>query len=175
MKCILIAVAILAASLSLPTLSQTSQPDPSAAATAKPSPASDALVKAAQESTVQQKTFDAALQTAKAALDAKVKDLQQQNIDLNQQLNTQIRADKKYKPMFEKIDAIQKQLAALNTDATNRFQQSVGSIQSQIATNNALIAGLVPIVRKENGWPDTATFDAATQTWKGITAVEEKK
>lgn len=146
-----------------------------AAQTAKPSPASDALVKAAQESTVQQKTFDAALQTAKAALDAKVKDLQQQNIDLNQQLNTQIRADKKYKPVFEKIDVIQKQLAALNTDATNRFQQSVGSIQGQIATNNALIAGLVPIVRKENGWPDTATFDAATQTWKGIPAVEEKK
>lgn len=135
---------------------------------AKPSPASDALVKSAQESTVQQKQFDAAFQTAKAALDAKVKDLQQQNIDLNQQLNTQMRADKKYKPMFDKIDAIQKQIAALNNDATAKFQQIIGSIQTQIATNKALMDGLEPVVRKENGWPETTTFDRATQTWKGI-------
>lgn len=142
--------------------------------TAKPSPASDALNKAAQESTVQQQTFDAAFQTAKAALDAQVKDLQKQSAELNQQLNAQIRADKHYKPLFEKIDAIQKQLAALNKDATDKFQQNVGPIQNQLATNKVLIESLVPIVRKENGWPESATFDAATQTWKGITAEDKK-
>lgn len=144
-------------------------------ATPKASPASEALAHAAKDIGTEQKAFDAALHQAKATLDVSVKDLQKQNADLNKTLNDQIRADKKYKPMFEKIDAIQKQIQALNTDATNKFSQSVGPLNNQIASDKALIEGLEPVVRKENGWPDSATFDVATQTWKGIPQPAEEK
>lgn len=145
--------------------------------TVKPSPAEEALNRAAKDAAADQKAFDTALEQAKVSLEAQAKDLQKQNVELNQQLNTQLRADKKYKPMFDKIVAIQKQMATLNTDAGNKFQQSVGSIQNNINSNRALVRGLEPIVRQEHGWPATATYDAATQTWKGIPAppAEEKK
>ena len=38
-------------------------------------------------------------------------------------------------------------------------------MQQAMATDNALINGLLPIVRKENGFDDKATYDSKTQTW----------
>lgn len=142
---------------------------------AQTSPASEALDHAAKDVATEQKSYDTALMQAKSTLDASMKDLQKQSADLTKSLNDQLAADKKYKPMLDKISVLQKQLQSLSSDASQKFAPTAGPIQNQIATDKALVDGLVPVVRKENGWPDTATYDSATQTWKGIPPAAEKK
>lgn len=135
--------------------------------TAKPSPASDALNAAAKEHITEQKAYDAALQEARATLDSTSKDLQKQLVDLNKSLNEQVRADKKYKPLIDKIDAIDKQLQSAQQDVQKKFSDRVGPISRALNTDGAMVSGLIPVVRKENGWPDTAAYDESTQTWTG--------
>jgi hypothetical protein len=138
---------------------------PALGQTVKTSPASDALNHAAQDLTVQQKQFDVALQQARSTADASNKALQAKLQELNKTLLDQLKSDKKYKDQLTAIDAVQKQMQGLNQDQTQKFQQEVGPIQNSIGKDKALIEGLIPIVRKENDLPDTATFDQATQKW----------
>lgn len=131
----------------------------------KSSPASDALIAAAKEATEEQKSFDTALQQARSSLDSSQKQLSTQLQDAQKDLNEKLKADKKYAPMLANIETMQKQLADLQSQAQNKFAQSSAPISNKIAVDKTLIDGLVPIVRKENGLSDTATFDPATQKW----------
>lgn len=151
---------------------QTGQPKIPPPATAAPalsvksSPASDSLNQAARDYIAEKKTFDDSLSSARTGLEGSQKDLNKQIQDTQKQLNDEVTADKKYKPLIEKIAALQKQVADLATAAQQQFQQKVGPVQSKMNSDYTLAQGLIPIVRKENGLPDTASFDLTTQTWK---------
>lgn len=135
------------------------------AQTVKSSPASDALNHAAKDAVTEQQSFDVMLNQAKSSADASNKALQSKLGELNKALLDQLKADKKYKSQLEEIDTVQKQLQTLNQTATQKFQQEAGPIQNAIGRDKALIEGLIPIVRKENDLPDTATYDQSTQKW----------
>lgn len=138
----------------------------SATSIVKDTPASDALNAAAKDMQAAQKVLASETQQATVALEASQKTLTAQLQEVTKKLNDEIRADKKYKPMFEQMDALQKQLQGLQGEAQQKFQQQSGAMQSKVTTDKALIEGLVPVVRKESGLPDSATYESATQTWK---------
>jgi DNA repair ATPase RecN len=134
----------------------------------KPSPAAEALANAAKEMADSQKSFDVGIQQARSSEETTSKALIKQLTDANKSLHDKLEADKKYKPLVDQIDTMQKQIQGLDNDMRTKFTQQYGPIQQKIAADKALIDGLVPIVRKENGWPDSATYDYTTQTWKGL-------
>ncbi len=138
--------------------------------TVKSSPAADALVHAAQDLTTQQKAYDTALNQARSSMDASNKQLQQKLQDKQKALVDQLKADKKYKDQMAEIDTLTKQLQSLNADASTKFNAQIAPIQNEIGKDQALIGGLISIVRKENGLPESATFDTSTQTWKSAPA-----
>ena len=80
-------------------------------------------------------------------------------------LTDELAKDKKYAAQVEKINAMGKQLQDLTANASAKFNQDAGPIQQKLNSDSALIAGLIPIVRKENDLPETATFDKDTQKW----------
>lgn len=131
----------------------------------KSSPASDALVSTAKELTDEQKSLDTILNQARSSLDMQQKSLSKQLQDTQKDLEEKLKADKKYSPVLANIQALQKQLADLQTQAQSKFAQTSAPIQNKIATDKALIDGLVPVVRKENQLPPIAMFDPATQKW----------
>lgn len=131
----------------------------------KPSPASDALVKIAQDLQTQQKSFDVILQQAQSTATSNQKQLQTDIQKANTDLLAELKADKKYKDKLAAIDTMQKQLNTVAQTAQQKFQQDTGPIQTEIAKDKVVIDGLIPIVRKENDLPATATFDPATQKW----------
>jgi hypothetical protein len=133
--------------------------------TVKPSPASDALVTAAKEMTDSQNAFDTALQQARNGLEMTQKSLANQLQAAQKDLSDKLKSDKKYAPALANIETIQKQLNDLQNKTQQNFTQSSAPIQNKIAINKTLIDGLIPIVRKENNLPDTATFDASSQKW----------
>jgi DNA repair ATPase RecN len=143
--------------------------------TIKPSPASDALVAAAKEMNEEQKAFDTAIQQARNTLEASQKQLGAQLQAAQKDLDDKLKADKKYAPLVDNIHTLEKQLADLQQQAQIKFSQSSAPMSSKIATDKALIDGLVPIVRKENDLPSTATFDSATQKWSGVDKPAEVK
>jgi septal ring factor EnvC (AmiA/AmiB activator) len=134
--------------------------------TIKPSPASDALNTAAKELTAGQKSLETITQQARAVLESQQKDIQKQLQDTSKALNEKLKEDKKYKPDLDKIDTLTKQLQTLQSNAEKQYTAQAGPIQQKVATDNALVNGLTPVVKKENSLPDSATYDAATQTWK---------
>lgn len=142
-------------------------------ATIKSSPAADALVQASKDYNTEKASFDTSLQQARSSLDQNQKDLQKQLTDLQKELGDQLKADKKYKPMLDKIESLQKQVTDLSTTAQREFDQKVGPIATKMNSDKGLIDGLIPIVRKENNLPDNATYDPATQKW--TTPAETKK
>jgi hypothetical protein len=133
--------------------------------TVKPSPASDTLVHAAQDLETETKAFTNAQHQAQSTYDSDVKALQTKIQELYKTLMDQVRADKRYKGQMDEIDVVQKQMKDHDATASVKFNQSVGPIQNSIGKDRALIDGLIPIVRKENDLPDSATFDTATQKW----------
>jgi len=133
--------------------------------TVKSSPASDALVTASKEMTEGQKSFDTALQQARSGLEINQKSLSDQLQTVQKDLSDKLKADKKYAPILADIDRLQKQLAGLQNDAQQKFVQASAPISNKIATDKALIDGLIPIVRKENDLPSTTTFNSTTQKW----------
>lgn len=141
----------------------------------KSSPASDALVHAAQELATQQKSYDTILNQARSGMEANQKTLQADIQKANADLLAELKADKKYKDKLDAIDALQKKLNTVGEQAGQKFQQDAGPIQNVINTDKAVIDGLIPVVRKENDLPPTATFDSATQTWTDTKPVEPKK
>ena len=132
----------------------------------KPSTDSDALDSAAKDLQADQQAIDTAVQQERESLDASLKALQKQNGDLLKELEAQLRADKKYKPMMDKIDTIEKQIQTIGQTAQNNFARTAGPIQTRIASDRTIISFLVARVRKENNLPDSAIYDPKTQTWK---------
>lgn len=133
--------------------------------TPKASPASDALIQAAKELQAEQKNYNDGFQQAKTTLDASQKQINDQLQAKSKDLSEKLKADKKYKPMLDEIEALQKQLASVGQDAQTKFNQRYGTAQTKLTTDGSIVTTLTPVVRKENDWPDTATFDPATQTW----------
>lgn len=148
----------------------------SPAATPKPTPASETLTTTAKEMVADKANFTNVLNQAKSTMDASGKQLSDALNAKLKALQEKLKADKKYSGEMAEIDTLQKQVATFQSTAEQKFQQQTGPIQQKIATDNAVIQGMVPVVRKENGWPDTASFDVETQTWKGTAEkVEPKK
>jgi hypothetical protein len=135
--------------------------------TVKGSPAADALVSTAKDLTSEKKSLDTALQQARSSLDLSQKTLRDQLMALQKDLNDKLKADKKYASSLSQMETIQKQMQDAGNAANSKLQQSAGPISAKVAQDQALIDGLIPVVRKENSLPDTATFDVGTQTWKG--------
>lgn len=160
------------AALTLNTSCLSQQPTPPAAPTAsaeavaiKPSPASEALIAAARSIQEEQKSLTEAFNQARSTLDLNQKTLQQSLTKSQNDLAAQLKQDKKYKDEMAQIDVLGKQIQDAGNKAQEDFQTKARPLQSQLASNTALLNGLLSVVRKENGLPDSATFDTATQTW----------
>jgi predicted S18 family serine protease len=140
-------------------------PDP-AAITIKPSPSEDALVQAAKDAQLQHAEFTVAQQQAEKALSDKQKALNDKLAAINKQITDKLKADKHYRDLMAQFSATQADLQKAQADAGTAFQQQTGKVQEAIAKDNALIQGLIPVVRKENGLADTDSFDESSQQWK---------
>lgn len=152
----LVVVTVLAA-LSLPLAAQQ--------ITIKPSPANDSLVSAAKDSIENTKKLNDALQQAKSGLDMSQKSLSDAYAAKSKELTEELKNDKKYAGKLKELDTISKQLSDSTSQAQEKFKAYAQPLQQKVAVDNALVDGLVPVVRKENNLPDSATFDPATQTW----------
>lgn len=141
----------------------------------KSTPASDALVAAAKESKTERDSIETIRQQAISTLQSSQKSLGDELTSTQKQLTEDLNKDKKYKPMVDKIADLQKKIQDLGQTASAKFNKDTGEIQVKIASDNALINGLVPIVKKENGLPDDAVFDQNTQKWTVPTKPEDKK
>jgi uncharacterized FlaG/YvyC family protein len=135
-------------------------------------PAQETLDKTARELTTEQKAYDEGLKKANSDLADIQKNLNEQLAALNTALNAQVRADKKYKPMFVKIDDLQKQLTSAQAAANQAFTAKFGSVGSSIEADKVLIRGLVPVVRKEKNLPESSQYDTSTQTWSQPTTTK---
>lgn len=144
---------------------QPAKPKPTVDITVKSSPAEDALVKAAKDVATKQQAYDAMLQQARGTLESNQSAIAKKLTDAQNDLNTKLKADKKYKPIVDNIIALENQLSDASKTVQNSFNQESGTLQQSINTDRALIKGLVPVVRQENGLPDTADFNANTQKW----------
>jgi hypothetical protein len=132
----------------------------------KSTPASDALVAAAKDKIGEQKALDNAMQQAKSSFDQSQKSLTAAHDALQKKLRDQLKADKKYADLIGQLETIEKQASEAGQEASNNFRKIAGPLNAKVADNSAVIQSLIPIVKKENGFPDSATFDEATQTWK---------
>ena len=141
---------------------------------AKDTPAEQALVKAAKQLADSSKSLNDVRQQAITALTANQKTLNDQIAAKGKELNDKLKADKKYKPLVDEIEGLQKQLADLNQTATTKFQQDSAVFQQNVNTDSALISGLIPVVKQENGFDQDTNFDQATQTWKKPKAAAKK-
>jgi Skp family chaperone for outer membrane proteins len=137
----------------------------------KSTPASDALVQLGKDQTTDSKTFNDKLQQARTALDSSRKTLQADLDNAQKDIQAKLNEDKHYKPMLDHIADLQKKITDLGQTASAAFQADAGSIQQRLQSENSQITMLIPIVRKENGLPDNATFDSVTGKW----TVPEKK
>lgn len=151
-------------------LAQATSPAPSV----KSTPASETLMRTAKELAAEKVNFQNVLNQARSTADASSKQLMDQFQAKSKDLQDKIRVDKKYGPMLIEVEAIQKQLNSLQQDQQDKFQKATGPIQQKIASDNVLIQGLVPIVKKESGFDDAATFDIDTQTWKNASTSKKE-
>ena len=131
----------------------------------KDTPASQALIEAAKSQAADQTVFNTKLQQAQYTLDASNKALTEQINAANKDLNDKLKADKKYKPLIDKLTDLQKQLSDNGTKATTSFTQEVAPLQQKIQTESSTIQALLPVVQKENGLPKTVTFDPTSNKW----------
>ena len=146
-----------------------------AGAQTPPTPAQDIAVKTTPASTnlaeistayqADQKSYNTQLQQARFALDQTQKDYQNQLAKANKELQDKLKADKHYTAILAQIDDLTKKLQTSASTAQEKFNQSTSTIQTKLATENAQINVLVPVVRKENDLPDGATYDPSTQKW----------
>ena len=140
------------------------KPDPNEVQV-KDTPASQSLVQLAKDQEADQKHLNDIFQQARSSLDSNNKALQDELTKSQKALDDKLKADKKYRDDLAHIADIQSQITNAGTKAQQAFQQSIGPIQQKLNMASAQVQGLIPVVRKENGLPDTATFDMATQKW----------
>lgn len=133
--------------------------------TAKSTPASDALGELARDQTADQAALNTKLQQAKYSLDQSNKALGDQIQTVQKDLMAKLNQDKKYKPMLDQIADLQKKLNENQTNASNAYQKDAGPLVQRVQSETAQVQGLIPVVKKENGFPDNATYSVETQKW----------
>lgn len=148
---------------------------PDEALTPKDSPAAQTLNQLAKDKLSDQKAFDSKLQQARFELDKTQKDMSTQLQSLQKELNDKLREDKKYKPLLDQIADTQKNLNESQNVAAGTFQKESGSLSSKVNMEANQIEGLIPVVRKENNFPDNSVYDPATQKWTLPAKAPEKK
>lgn len=133
--------------------------------TPKDTPASQTLTQLAKDKSADQKAFDAKLQQARFSLDQAQKALNDQLQTEQKDINAKLQADKKYKPLLDQIADTQKKIGELGQTAQANFVKDNGVVKQKLDMETTQAQGLIPVVRKENGFPDNATFDLDTQKW----------
>lgn len=131
----------------------------------KDTPASQTLNQMAKDQAADQQVWNTKLQQARFSLDANVKTLNDQIQSLQKDLETKLKQDKKYKPFMDQIADAQKKLKSVNDDANTNFTKDTNSLQQKIKMESDNVTVLIPVVRKENGLPDGAQYNAETQKW----------
>jgi len=131
----------------------------------KDTPASQALIKFSNEQTADQAAFDTKVKQAEFTLDQSNKTLKDQITAANKDLLDKLKADKKYKPLLDNIDNLNTQLNTDGQKIRDDFSKDAGPLQQKLNFEADEVKALVPVVRQENGLPDTATFDSATGKW----------
>lgn len=149
------------------------KPDPNEVAV-KDSPASQSLAQLAKDQAADRKHLNDIFQQARTSLDQNSKALNESVAAAQKDLNDKLNADKHYKPLLDHLKDLQKQMQDAGQKAQAGFQNSVQPIQQKLNVESAQIAGLEPVVRKENNLPDTAVFNAATGKWSVPKAAEKK-
>ncbi len=147
----------------------TPDPKPEVVAPKPVTPAEEALISAAKDQDSAQKLYKQKFDIAKEALTKSEQVIKDRIAALQKELNDKIKEDKKYHPLLDQVDVAQKYLSNTEQKADADFQKDVGPLAQKISSDAALVQGLTPVVRKEKGFPDGATFDPATQTWSGTT------
>lgn len=73
--------------------------------------------------------------------------------------------DAKNKPIQAKIDPLQKEIEANNTEASQKYQATVSPLYATTQKDTAQIQALEAVVRKEQALPANATFDLEKGKW----------
>jgi len=133
--------------------------------TPKDTPASQVLAQLVKDHNADQKAFDVKRQQAMSTLDQSNKTLSDQVAAMQKALMDDLNKDKKYKPRIDQINGMQQKLQTNGANANQAFQRDVGPLQQRVLTEQSQIDGLLPVIRKENGFADNAVFDPATGKW----------
>jgi DNA repair ATPase RecN len=133
--------------------------------TPKDTPASQTLNQLAKDKATDQKVWDTKLQQARFGLDQQQKTLNDQLQTVQKDLNAKLQADKKYKPLLDQIADTQKKINEVAQSAQANFMKDMGSVQQKLNMEATQAQGLVPVIKKENNFPDNATYDLDTQKW----------
>ena len=131
----------------------------------KDTPASEALLQFAKDQTADQTAFNTKVQQANFTLNQNNKALQDQIAAANKDLLEKLRADKKYKPLLDNIDNLNAELATTGQKVRDDFSKDAGPLQQKLNFETDEVKTLIPVVRKENGLPDDATFDTSSGKW----------
>jgi Skp family chaperone for outer membrane proteins len=131
----------------------------------KDTPASQSLVALQKKLAADQQAFTTAFQQARTTLDQNLKALNDELAKQQKVLHDQEASDKKYRPLLDKIDDLQKQIATAQETAQKKFNAEISTVQQNIGIEQAQIQALVPVVRRENDLPDGATFSIDTGKW----------
>lgn len=150
-------ILILILMLALPAFAQTVIP--------KPSPASAELAEAAKSKVADSAVFNTQRQQAVSALDMNQKQLQAALAADQKTLQDELSKDKKYKSLLDKIDTEAKQIQGAQQTANAAFLQQTADLRNRLQLESTQIQVLVPIIRKENGWDDSYTFDLEKGVW----------
>lgn len=141
--------------------------------TAKHSFMSGKLDGAAKDLSEVQKPYSDIIALANADLNKKQQPIQTQIVVAQNELNAKLAVDPKYSPLVDKIKGLQAQLQTVTSAAQQKFAADNAWLTKKAQEDNATINGLIPLVREENGWPETATYDVATQKWTKPTASKD--
>ena len=137
----------------------------------KDTPASRTLDEIAKQYVPDQKALDDKKAQAQAALDQSNTSLTKQIGELQKALQDKLKADKKYAPLLQQIEDLNKKFASNQIIANQAFQADAGPLAQKVTSETGQLEGLEKAVRQENGWPDTATYDRTKQKW----SMPEKK
>lgn len=143
--------------------------------TPKATPASQSLDQVAKDQDTNTKNLNTIYQQAKSVLDSTQKALSDELDKSQKAFDAKVQADKHYKSDLDHIADVKKRLAENSTKAQNDFNAKAAPISQNLQLEQAQIQGLIPIVRKENGWPETVNYNLSTQKWADASKPAEAK
>lgn len=132
----------------------------------KDSPAFQSLMLATADKAKYEAEAEAKRQQAIAELGSTNKPLIDKMQALQKDLQDRLKKDHHYSKQLAEIEAIQSQLSEAGKKAQATFTSTVGPIHLKVQEDKAKIDALVPIVRKENGFPDDSQFNEQTKKWE---------